>query len=91
LQTLELGVRLFQQFKFQSSQFNCYTPAEDESNDITNTGQLIFIHVLCVQQKLASLYNLNGITTAKICSWKERKCLLLGSWPEKKTDIYDNR
>ena len=53
---------------FSQVSFNCYTPGEDDGNDVTNTGQLIFIHVLGAQQKLASLYNSNGITTAKICS-----------------------
>jgi hypothetical protein len=39
--TEEFGANLFEQLKIREKSFDCYTLAMDESNDITDTVQLL--------------------------------------------------
>jgi hypothetical protein len=68
--TEELGANLFEQLKMRAKSFDCYALAMDESNDITDTAQLlIFIRgidaIFTVHEELGGLYNLTGTTTGE--------------------------
>jgi hypothetical protein len=66
--TEELGANLFEQLKIRAKSFDCYALVMDESNDITDTAQLlIFIGgidaTFTVHEELGGLCSLKGTTT----------------------------
>jgi hypothetical protein len=68
-----LGANLFEQLKIREKSFDCYALAMDESNDITDTAQLlIFIRgidtTLTVHEELGGLCSLKALLVARICS-----------------------
>jgi hypothetical protein len=68
--TEELGVNLFEQLKIRAKSFDCYALVMDESNDITDTAQLlIFIRgvdaAFTVNEELGGLCSLKGTTAGE--------------------------
>jgi hypothetical protein len=67
--TEELGANLFEQLKTRAKSFYSYALAMDESNDITDTVQLLIfirrIYAATVHEKLGGLYSLKGTTTGE--------------------------
>jgi hypothetical protein len=68
--TEELGANFFEQLRIGAKSFDCYALAKDESNDITDTAQLlVFIHgidaIFMVHEELGGLCSLKGTTTGE--------------------------
>jgi hypothetical protein len=65
-----LGTNLFEQLKIRAKAFDCYALAGDESNDITDTAQLlIFIRgidaTVTIHEELRGLCSLKGFTNSE--------------------------
>jgi hypothetical protein len=66
--TGELGANLLEQLKIRAKSFDCYALTMDESNDITDTAQLLIFNggidaTFMVHEKLGGLCGLKGTTT----------------------------
>jgi hypothetical protein len=91
----DLEANLFEQLKIRAKTFDCYSFAMDESNDITDTAQLLLIRgidaTFTVHEELCSLCSLKGATTGEELFLKEQENTLFFGTELGKVEKCNNR